>query len=155
MEMMERKKQLCTSARLKVEHAQLPELILMRTDMFEMEKGASVWHTDFSWVAGDGNSISKTSRRLFKTLESGFLPANHRQLLHTLINHMQMSLQRHWGMIRTLSPLLHNKGEKKWKGCRALVCSHRRRENFLSSGANAATCGEIRIEMRSNHLFFA
>lgn len=42
MEMMERKKQLCTSARLKVEHAQLLELILMRTDMFEMEKGASV-----------------------------------------------------------------------------------------------------------------
>lgn len=50
-------------------------------------EAAAVWPTDFSWVAGDGNSISKTSWRLWKTLESRFLPANHRQLLHTLITH--------------------------------------------------------------------
>lgn len=89
-----------------------PSAILDENGRVWNGEGETVWHTDFSWVAGEGNSISKTSRRLCKTLESGFLPADHRQLLHTLINHMQMSLQRHWGMIRTLPPRLHNKEKK-------------------------------------------
>lgn len=110
-------------------------------------KGATVWHTDFSWVAGDGNSISKTSRRLCKTLESGFLPADHRQLLHTLINHMQMSLQRHWGMIRRLSPLVEREREKKMQEHFCCFKLKRGGGRFFSDvsrrEANVETCGEI------------
>lgn len=109
-------------------------------------KGETGWHTDFSWVADDGNSISKTSRRLCKTLVSGFLPADHRQLLHTLINHMQMSLQRHWGMIRTLTIATTTQQENK---------THRK---LFSEQCHAAmqmlkSCGEKQIKM-SNHDFF-
>lgn len=112
-------------------------------------KGATVWHTDFSWVAGDGNSISKTSRRLCKTLESGFLPADHRQLLHTLINHMQMSLQRHWGMIRRLSPLVEREGKKNAGAFLLLQTEAWRREVFLRRVTQGGKCWNLWWNLKS------
>lgn len=114
------------------------------------EEGATGWHTDFSWVAGDGNSISKTSRRLCKTLESGFLPADHRQLFHTLINHMQMSGQRHWGG-RVAG--FHQRSSTRGK--RKNSCAER---DFLKvrvmQDGKFKSSGEIRLKTSRHHLVF-